>query len=84
MRRKFAAQVKKKYLLHFNCVNYKRFEIVETEGTAKGIFVIVDRKTGVNYLATKFGAAGGVCPLIDKDGKPIITKDRNAARDVQA
>ena len=36
----------------------KRFEIVETEGTAKGIFVIVDRKTGVNYLATKFGAAG--------------------------
>ena len=23
----------------------KRFEIVETEGTAKGIFVIVDRKT---------------------------------------
>lgn len=53
----------------------KRFEIVETEGTAKGIFVIVDRKTGVNYLATKFGAAGGVCPLIDKDGKPIITKD---------
>ena len=62
----------------------KRFEIVETEGTAKGIFVIVDRKTGVNYLATKFGAAGGVCPLIDKDGKPIITKDLNAARDVQA
>lgn len=53
----------------------KRFEIVETEGTAKGIFVIVDRKTGVNYLATKFGTAGGVCPLIDKDGKPIITKD---------
>lgn len=24
MRRKFAAQVKKKYLLHFNCVNYVR------------------------------------------------------------
>ena len=52
----------------------KRFEIVEAEGTAKGIFVIVDKETGVNYLATKFGVAGGVCPLLDKDGKPIITK----------
>jgi hypothetical protein len=52
----------------------KRFEIIETEGAAKGIFVIVDRETGVNYLATKFGAAGGICPLLDKDGKPIITK----------
>lgn len=53
----------------------KRFEIVETEGTAKGIFIIVDRETSVNYLATKFGAARGVCPLIGKDSKPIITKD---------
>ena len=52
----------------------KRFEIIETEGAAKGIFVIVDRETGVNYLATKFGAAGGICPLLDEDGKPIITK----------
>ena len=52
----------------------KRFEIIETEGIAKGIFVIVDRETGVNYLATKFGIARGVCPLLDKDGKPIVTK----------
>lgn len=52
----------------------KRFDIVEAEGTVKGIFVIVDRETGVNYLAAKFGVAGGVCPLLDKDGKPIITK----------
>ena len=58
----------------------KRFEIVETEGTAKGIFVIVDRKTGVNYLATKFGAAGGVCPLLGKDGKPIITKQDGTSK----
>lgn len=52
----------------------RRFEITETEGTAKGIYVIVDKETGVNYLATKFGVAGGVCPLIDRDGKPIIAK----------
>lgn len=38
----------------------KRFEIVETEGTAKGIFVIVDGKTGVNYLESKRRNSAGV------------------------
>lgn len=52
----------------------KRFEVIESEGSAKGIFVIVDKKTGVNYLLAKFGVAGGLCPLIDKDGKPIVTQ----------
>lgn len=57
----------------------KRFEFIETEGTVKGIFVIVDKETGVNYLVTKFGVAGGgVCSLLDKEGKPIITKDGGA------
>lgn len=27
-----------------------------------------------HYLIAKFGNAGGLCPLIDKDGKPIITE----------
>ncbi len=52
----------------------KRFEIVENEGALKGVCIIVDRETGVNYLMAKFGAAGGLCPLVDKDGKPIVTK----------
>ena len=36
--------------------------------------VVVDRETGVNYLVAKFGTGGGICPLIDKDGKPIISE----------
>lgn len=52
----------------------KRFEITETEGSAKGFYVVVDRETGVNYLVAKFGTSGGICPLVDKDGKPIVTK----------
>lgn len=52
----------------------KRFEITETEGSAKGFYVVVDRETGVNYLVAKFGTGGGICPLVDKDGKPIVTK----------
>ena len=40
----------------------------------KGFYVVVDKETGVNYLVAKFGAGAGICPLIDKDGKPIVTK----------
>ena len=49
----------------------KRFEITETAGSVKGFYVVVDKETGVNYLVAKFGAGAGICPLIDKDGKPI-------------
>lgn len=39
------------------------------------IQVIVDKETGVNYLWVKSGYAGGLTPLLNEDGKPIITKD---------
>ena len=35
--------------------------------------VLVDRKTGVNYLFAQAGYAGGLCVLVDRDGKPIVT-----------
>ncbi len=35
--------------------------------------VLVDRKTGVNYLWTTGGYAGGLTVLVDAEGKPIIT-----------
>ena len=35
--------------------------------------IYVDRKTGVNYLFTSYGNAGGMCVLVDRDGKPIVT-----------
>lgn len=54
----------------------KRFEIMENEGVAKAVYIIVDKETGVNYLFSKFGNAGGLCPLLDSDGKPIITSDK--------
>ena len=56
----------------------KRFEVIEKEGSAlkdSGLIqVIVDKETGVNYLWVKSGYSGGLTPLIDADGKPIITK----------
>ena len=37
--------------------------------------VIIDKETGVNYLYVHRGYGGGLTPLLDADGKPIITKD---------
>ena len=33
----------------------------------------VDRQTGVNYLYHSGGYGGGLCVLVDREGKPIIT-----------
>ena len=35
--------------------------------------IYVDKKTGVNYLFTQSGYAGGLCVLVDRDGKPIVS-----------
>ena len=35
--------------------------------------VLVDKVTGVNYLFVSSGYAGGLTPLLDREGKPIIT-----------
>jgi len=35
--------------------------------------IYVDMETGVNYLFVKHSGAGGLTPLLDKDGKPVIT-----------
>lgn len=57
--------------------NGNRFEIVYKEGNTlvKGLkMVLVDKETGVNYLFVESGYAGGLTPLLDADGKPIVTK----------
>lgn len=54
-----------------------RFEVVYKEDNAinKGLkMVLVDKETGVNYLFLKSGYAGGLTPLLDTDGKPVITR----------
>ena len=33
----------------------------------------VDTQTGVNYFFCASGAAGGLTPLLDKDGKVVVT-----------
>ena len=48
--------------------------VVDNAGMSDNyIAIYVDRKTGVNYLFTQSGYAGGMCVLVDRDGKPIVT-----------
>lgn len=35
--------------------------------------ILVDRETGVNYLFFQAASADGLTPLLDREGKPIIT-----------
>ena len=51
-----------------------RFEKVYSQGTLNVTEIWVDKETGVNYLYHFAGYSGGLTPLLDKDGKPVITK----------
>ena len=53
----------------------KRFVWVEEEGVFKGTAIIVDTMTGVNYLFAQAGNSGGLTPLLDENGNPIVTKN---------
>jgi hypothetical protein len=50
----------------------KRFVIVHSEGFDPSFRIIKDTVTGVKYLYCSRGYSGGITPLLDKDGKPIV------------
>lgn len=50
-----------------------RFEKVYSQGTMEPMEIWRDNETGVNYLYHVTGHAGGLTPLLDADGKPVVT-----------
>lgn len=50
-----------------------RFEKTYTQGTLNVMEIWVDKETGVNYLFHYNGNAAGLTPLLDREGKPVIT-----------
>ena len=52
---------------------YERFIKTHTQGALNVTEIWVDRETGVNYVWHASGNAGGLSPLLDRDGKPVIT-----------
>ena len=56
----------------------ERFEVIYKDGSGlknEGIRqILVDKETGVNYLLWQTGYGAGITPLLDSDGKPIVTR----------
>ena len=52
-----------------------RFIKTYTQGNSftQIVQVWVDKKTGVNYVFVQSGYGGGLSPLLNADGKPVIT-----------
>lgn len=51
----------------------ERFENVYSQGALNVTEIWVDKVTGVNYIFHQSGYAGGLAPLLDREGKPVIT-----------
>ena len=51
----------------------ERFKKIYSQGIVNATEIWIDTETGVNYLFHVGGEAGGITPLIDRDGKPIVT-----------
>lgn len=52
-----------------------RFEVIYEQGKLTVYKIIRDKETGVNYLYNASGYGIGITPLLDKDGKPVVTID---------
>ncbi len=55
----------------------QRFEKIYTQGAMTTTEIWVDKERGVNYLFHACGTAGGMTPLLDRDGKPIVSPIMN-------
>ena len=51
----------------------ERFEKTYSQGTMNVTEIWVEKETGVNYLYHAAGYSGGLTPLLDRDGKPVIS-----------
>ena len=55
----------------------KRFKKIYSQGGLDGMEIWVNQETGVNYLFHNGGYAGGMTPLLDREGKPVISPIEN-------
>ena len=52
----------------------ERFVKIYSQGFwGRTIEIWVDQATGVNYICTQSGYAGGMTPLLKPDGTPVVT-----------
>ena len=54
-----------------------RFEKIYSQGTLTATEIWVDKETGINYLYHSSGYSGGLTVLLDRDGKPVVSRVYN-------
>ena len=53
----------------------KRFDVIYKGSSGlTSQKVLVDKETGVNYLFVSEGYSGGLTALLDKEGKPVVSR----------
>lgn len=52
-----------------------RFVKTYSQGVLAVMEIWVDKETGVNYLFHWNGSAAGLTPLLDAEGKPVVSYD---------
>ena len=50
-----------------------RFEKVYSQGAMNVTEIWIDKESGVNYLYHASGYSGGLTPLLDREGKLVIS-----------
>lgn len=55
------------------------FEVIFHQGSSltEMTLILRDKETGAEYLFVQCGYAGGLTPLIDKLGEPVVTRGRD-------
>ncbi|MEA5051676.1 MAG: DUF6440 family protein [Oscillospiraceae bacterium] len=51
----------------------ERFKKVYGQGVVNVTEIWVDTETGVSYVFHESGYAGGLSPLLDRDGRPVVS-----------
>lgn len=57
-----------------------RFVKIYSKGTLTTSEIWLDTETGVNYFYHTSGYGGGLTPLLDKDGKPVVYTEAEILR----
>jgi hypothetical protein len=52
----------------------KRFDVIYSQGTFTKVKIIRDNETGVAYLSVMERYSGGLCPLLNPNGSPMVYK----------
>jgi hypothetical protein len=62
------------YMFGNNENKEKRFKVVSDQSSRLlGITVVQDTETGVNYIIAQGVESLGITPLLDREGKPLVT-----------